>query len=151
MNTIVTPPVLSWGECARKCLAHSKQVLVLANRCKFWTWESTYCTNCKPERCIIHGGQAVEVANKHYGHIAGEVECQDIRYTETDEAKIYDGLTQEAESVPGRCLVPKKGLVDVGERPHCAEQEVPGYRFDLLMKDLPLHACMAFALLLQRN
>ena len=67
--------------------------------------------------------------NKHFGHIAGEVECQDIRYTETNEAKIYDGLTQEAESVPGRCLVPKKGLVDVGERPHCAEQEVPGYRF----------------------
>ena len=89
------------------------------------------------------------MGSKPFGHIAGEVECQDIRYTETNEAKIYDGLTQEAESVPGRCLVPKKGLVDVGERPHCAEQEVPGYRFVPSQGRLSLPKWMNFRKILE--
>ena len=128
--------IKSWGECAKICKAEK-------STCKFWTWASSTCTNCRPESCTRYATIIEEFPNK-YGFISGEVECQDIVYIETDQDKIVDGLTEEASSGAGKCLVRKRSTDEDPEmfgRPKCAAQEVPGYRFYIANFPLTISFC----------
>ena len=107
--------VLNWGECALLCK--------VKRGCKFWSWDSTSCTNCIRERCTTFAENAVEKPDQ-IGVISGDVGCQDIPFAATDEEKIRDTLGLEVEAQSGGCKVAYPDFW----RSICPAQEVPGYR-----------------------
>ena len=77
--------VESWGKCAGACKK--------SQRCDYWTWASTSCSNCIPKECTLFDGtwtidQGARAENpteeSHLGYISGLQSCVDIDYVERD-------------------------------------------------------------------